>query len=349
MNASAKSDLLYSLLQSRSMACRILQAGLSVAAGAYGLAVALREQALARGYLSSHRLPAPVVSIGNITVGGTGKTPATIWVVQKLREMNAPAPVILSRGYGQDESKLLAERLPDIPHFTHPRRFLAGCRAIQELGHALCFVLDDGFQHRRLWRDLDIVLLDATRPFGFGHLLPRGLLREPVSRLCRADVILFTRCDQVAPESLETLSTQVRHLSPRALQARAIHAPLSVRELGQGPKYPPLFLAGKKCFVFAGIGNPGSFSATVRQMGASLAGQCFFKDHHAYSRSDLVYLSQAAEKSGADGLATTAKDAVKLAGLELGSLSIWVVDIEFRVCENEAGVLGRLRAAVGCR
>lgn len=334
-------------LQSDShMAARVLRLLLRGVAGGYSVGVRLREFGFQHGYWQTTTLPVPVISVGNITTGGTGKTPAVIWLVRKLQEMGKRQPVILSRGYGQDEVRLLQESLPAIPHFTHRRRAKAGQEALQKLGQQLCFVLDDGFQHRRLVRDVDIVLIDATNPFGYGYLVPRGLLREPLSQLRRAHAIILTRCNQVQPESLQSLSKRIRELAPHALQAQAIHAPKALRLLGKSESYPPSFLWGKTCLLFAGIGNPQSFYRTAATLGIHIAQSVYFLDHHAYSAADLSKLVDQACLARAKCLLTTAKDAVKLLALPTPPLPIWILDIELEIQSGEAELVKLLQPLI---
>ncbi|HZW29293.1 MAG TPA: tetraacyldisaccharide 4'-kinase, partial [Isosphaeraceae bacterium] len=188
--------------QTRGPAAVVARTLLSCAAAGYGAAIALRNGSFEHGWLRVHRLGVPVVSVGNLTVGGTGKTPMVEWLARWFRARRRRV-VIVSRGYRgeqglNDEGLVLEENLPDVPHLQDRDRVRAGRVALQEL-EADILVLDDGFQHRRLARDLDVVLIDALEPFGLGHLLPRGLLREPVRSLRRADLVVLSRADLVDP------------------------------------------------------------------------------------------------------------------------------------------------------
>ena len=171
----------------------------------------------------------PVISVGNITTGGTGKTPVVQWLASRLREMDRRVAIV-SRGYGaeagaqNDEAMELELSLPDVPHLQNPDRIEAARTAIEEL-ESQSIVLDDGFQHRRLGRDLDIVLLDALEPFGYGHLLPRGLLREPLSNLERADWIGLSRADQVDEETRSAIQQESQRRAPNCGWFEVIHRP----------------------------------------------------------------------------------------------------------------------------
>ena len=192
--------------------------GLRLASVPYGWAVAVRNGLFDRGWKSIERAGVPVVSVGNLTVGGTGKTPCVEYIASRLRQWDRRV-AILSRGYGSehgpnDEALVLEENLPDVPHLQGPDRVALARIAIEELESEV-LVLDDGFQHRRLARDLDVVLIDATQPWGFGYLLPRGLLRESPRGLRRAGAVVLTRCDQVDAAALAKLKGEVAKLAPR--------------------------------------------------------------------------------------------------------------------------------------
>ncbi len=189
--------------------------GLGGIAGLYRIGVGARNLAFDRGWKASHRAEVPVVSVGNLTLGGTGKTPMVEWVARWYRARGVRV-AILSRGYGDssgmnDEGRVLEENLPDVPHLQAPDRVDLASRAVEELESEL-LVLDDGFQHRRLARDLDIVLLDALDPFGLGRIFPRGLLREPIGSLRRAGVVVLSRADLVDPShpSVDTRAGRAR-------------------------------------------------------------------------------------------------------------------------------------------
>src|SRR4051812_18219253 len=201
---------------------------LGLAAAGYRLGVAERNRAFDRGWKAIHRVPVPVVSVGNLTLGGTGKTPMVEWVARWYRARDVRV-AILSRGYGQaeginDEGRVLEENLPDVPHLQDPDRVRSARIAVEELQTEL-IVLDDGFQHRRLGRDLDLVLLDALEPFGLGRLFPRGLLREPVTSLRRAGVVVLSRADLVDEATRRAIRAEAERRAGPLVWAEARHAP----------------------------------------------------------------------------------------------------------------------------
>lgn len=306
----------------------------------YTAAVALRN----RRYDHKNRsatLPVPVFSVGNITVGGTGKTPLVIDLVRRLEKMGRN-PAVLARGYGSgageanDEERLIRRRCPSVVCIADPDRTRAGQVALERFG-ADILVLDDGFQHRRLARTLDIVVVDATCPFGYGHLLPRGLLREPVQSLRRADVIVLTRCDQVSRGTLEGLKERLAKLAPEATRLSSCHRVVGVETLdGNQWNGTPL---GKRGALFAGIGHPGAFLTTVREMGLEIVGTKWFPDHHRYTHGDVASLLREGAFPSHEFLLTTEKDAVKLVALKgIDPSRIAVVKIEIDFC-NDNGTI----------
>ena len=285
-------------------------------AAVYGRAVALRNAWFDRNGPTA-RLPVPVVSVGNLTVGGTGKTPFVIDLVRRLDTLGF-SPSVVARGYGaspgepNDEQKLIQKNCPSVPYVSDPDRRRGGELACERFG-ADVIVLDDGFQHRRLARDLDIVLVDATCPFGFGHVLPRGLLREPVIGLRRAHMVVLTRCDQVSRTELARIEARLRELAPDAAHLKCNHRVTAIERLDG------TVVAGglddKRVVLFAGIAHPRSFLTTVTSLGAEVVGTRWFLDHHGYTLRDLRSLLHPKRFPSHDFLVTTEKDAVKLAEL----------------------------------
>lgn len=320
----------------------------------YGLVTRARNLLFDRGVLRAQRVDLPVVSVGNLTAGGTGKTPFSIWLARRLMALGR-RPAILSRGYGaraesgiSDEAELLARALPDTPHLTDRDRV----RAARELeGRAVdVVILDDGFQHRRLARDLDIVLIDATRPFGFApdergrwlraHL-PRGLLREAPRGLARADVICLTRTDQVCAQQLEALRAELFELAPGKAVLETRHRCVAARQHSGVPGpggwlLSPEALAGREVDLVSGIGHPRAFEATLAATGARIAQHRVFPDHHDFTPEDL-------EGLGADGreLVTTTKDATKL---EAFGRPFWSIEIAIDVVSGDAALTALLEA-----
>lgn len=290
------------------------------------------------------RVGVPVISIGNITVGGTGKTPCVEYVATLFRD-HGIVTAILSRGYGSevgrnDEAMVLEENLPDVPHLQGADRVELARTAIEEL-ESECLILDDGFQHRRLGRDFDVVLIDATDPWGGGYLLPRGGLREPRGRLSRADFILITRVDQAADVS--RLLTEIVRYAPGKPIAQSVHRPIELVN-GSDPISPDE-LSGKTVGAFCGIGNPSAFRRTLADLKANVVDLKEFPDHHPYARADVDALSRWAESLPKDAMiVTTQKDWVKLRVTELAGRPLYAIRIGLQLTAGKEEFEGMLLA-----
>jgi len=323
------------------------RAGLRIAAWAYGAIVSLRNLGFDRGWLKSHRVRIPVVSVGNLTLGGTGKTPMVEWVARWFRRRGIRV-AILSRGYGQegglnDEGRVLEENLPDVPHLQGPDRVTLARIAVLEIETEL-IVLDDGFQHRRLARDVDLVLIDALEPFGLEHLFPRGLLREPVRSLGRASVVVLSRADLITPDGRAAIRSAAESVAGPLQWVEARHAPLCLVDL-QGITSALDPLNDMSVAAFCGIGNPEGFRRTVVPLCRKLLDLRIFPDHHNYSASDVLALERWAEGLGANLVLTTQKDLVKLRASVLGLAPLRALRIGLEVTDGRAildDVLARL-------
>jgi tetraacyldisaccharide 4'-kinase len=324
--------------------------GLRAASLPYGLAVRLRNAAYQRGWLHSERVSVPVVSVGNLTAGGTGKTPCVEYVARFYRGLDRRV-AILSRGYGSeggrnDEALVLEENLPDVPHLQGADRIALAHTAIEELESEV-LVLDDGFQHRRLARDLDLVLVDTTLPWGHGHLLPRGLLREPRSSLRRAGVILLTRCDQAAAEQRERLRQTIGRIAPDVPVIETSHRPTELSNPDE-ERAPLELLREGPTAAFCGIGNPEAFRRTLLALGARPDAFRVYPDHHAYDHTDVEELRRWADSlAPGTAIVTTQKDLVKLRLSRLGDRPLWCVRIRLHVESGQDVLDARLQSAIG--
>jgi tetraacyldisaccharide 4'-kinase len=299
----------------------------------YGEIGRLRARCYANGVLKQKRLGKPVISVGNLTVGGTGKTPMVIWLAERLMAQGDRVG-ILSRGYKgkggtSDEIEMMKSRLQGRAMFgVGADRFEQGKRLESSVD---VFLLDDGFQHLLLARDLDILLIDASQPLVRQTLLPTGRLREPVSAMARADVLVFTRTETVAGtgaaierlQDFPVFSAATRLMGFRHLGTDA--PALSRDDIGPGPFY-----------AFCGIGNPRAFFQDLQNWRLHVADRCEFPDHHRYDARDARELEQAAERVGAKALLTTEKDAQNLAGLQFAATPVFVVLIDLEVSKAEA-------------
>ncbi len=284
----------------------------------YGAVTAIRNHAFDAGWKQVHRLSVPVVSIGNLTVGGTGKTPTAAWL-GALAAQRGRRPGVLARGYGRaegavlnDEGMMLAARLPELLQEQDPDRVAGGKRLVERGCDYV--VLDDGFQHRRLHRDLDVVCLDAWRPFGNGQCLPAGDLREYRSGLRRAGLVLLTRSGGLTREQIAARVQRIRQLARRDdLTVHACeHAPTKLIEQPAGAEREATELAGRRVVLLSAIARPASFLATVTELGAEVVRELRYRDHHRFTAAEIERAVEAATAADAV-LLTTEKDDVKLA------------------------------------
>jgi tetraacyldisaccharide 4'-kinase len=290
---------------------------LGIAAHVYRIITGVRNFLFSKEWLKIHRADVPVISIGNITTGGTGKTPLVIRLCNFLQNSGSKC-AILTRGYKADENHgdepaVLAESCPGVQVVVNPNRIAGAVEAISRFG-AKVLIMDDGFQHRRLGRDLDIVAIDGTVPFGFGKLLPAGLLREPVDSLKRADAAVITRCDQVDEAELTQLEGKLRQVNPQMVIAKSVHAPVCAKSI-DNKEINLEELEGKKIFAFCGIGNPDAFLSTVKGLGAELVGSKVFDDHYHYTNECLADIYEQAKSLNAELILTTQKDRVSFSSL----------------------------------
>ncbi len=330
----------------RSATARLLLSPLSVV---YGVYVRVRLLLYARGWLRQKRLRGTVISIGNLTVGGTGKTPMVLWLAERLHAQGKKV-AILSRGYrgsngSSDEIELMKQRLQDRVEFGIGRnRFLEGKR-IESQRNIDVFLLDDGFQHLALARDLDIVLIDASREMAKEQLLPAGNLREPFSAMMRANLLVFTRVEN-APSARAAIQKmgkiRVFAAETRLVGFRLLGGDTTIFQaetLGPGP-----------FFAFCGIGNPEAFFCNLESWRVPVAGTRVFRDHFRYGARDIALLERAATQANVKALVTTEKDAQNLAGLRFPSIPVYisVIDLELAPEDDLLAVVDRaLETRVG--
>jgi tetraacyldisaccharide 4'-kinase len=311
----------------------------------YGAVVRLRARLYAQGILKQQRLNRPVISVGNLTVGGTGKTPIVIWLAERLLAEGHRVG-ILSRGYKgspgtSDEIELMKFRLQERALFgVGADRYEQGRRLEANVD---VFLLDDGFQHLQLARDVDILLLDAAQPLAKQKMLPTGRLREPVAAMARADLLVITRTETVpgTGAAIEKLQGYpVFSAATRLIGFRQFGAGIQVlppEEIGAGPFY-----------AFCGIGNPRAFFQDLQNWKFTLAGQCEFPDHHRYDARDAHELEEAARTAEAKALITTEKDAQNLSGVNFAAFPAYIVMIDLDV-SNEAALLAFIREKMEAR
>lgn len=312
----------------------------------YTLAVRWRNRRYDLGTAQIHEVGVPVVSVGNLTLGGTGKTPAVEWLARWFAQ-HGVAVAVVSRGYGadgkgpNDEALELRDRLPGVVHVQDPDRVAAAEQAIRQSGCQLV-LLDDAFQHRRIARQLDIVLLDALEPFGFRHVFPRGTLREPIEGLRRADVVLLTRADLLAPSQRDQIRREAMHHARDAVWAEVVHSPRAFRCFS-GAEQPIVSLAGEPVAAFCGLGNPAGFRHTLHVCRCRVVDFREFADHYRYAQADIDALAHWADRLDAAAVVTTHKDLVKVGVERLGRLPLWAVTIALDFLTGQEEFEAKLR------
>jgi tetraacyldisaccharide 4'-kinase len=313
----------------------------------YASVVCLRNRRFDRDADLAQQVSIPVISVGNVTVGGTGKTPLVAWLARWCRQRDKRVTLI-SRGYKaeagsrNDEALELERQLDDVPHLQNPDRVEAARAAVEELD-AEIIVLDDAFQHRRIHRDLDIVLIDALSPFGYGHLLPRGLLREPLAGLRRADVVALSRADLVDRPARNHIWTEVRKYTRNATCVEIAHQPLSLINWN-GQRRTIDEFAGSRLGAFCGIGNPQGFQRTLSACHLDFVAFRAFPDHHSYQHADLEQLAEWSRSEKLAAVLCTGKDQVKLQVDRLDETPVWALEIGIQFLSGEAEMQARLES-----
>lgn len=328
----------------------ILQTLLRMLSWVYAVIVQVRTWCYQAGALRRRRLPVPVLSVGNLTLGGTGKTPTVIQIAALLQQFGK-RPAVVSRGYGRrdestvqtvsdgtsiltsigeggDEPVLIAQRLAGVPVVVGSDRYQAGAYALSRFNSDV-IVLDDGFQHMGLRRDLDIVLLNGADPFGKDLLFPAGILREPLSSLRRAQLVLITHADAV--RDLTALTSRIRRYCAAPIFTSR-YAPRDIVHVATGESRPLAALRGTATLAFSGIARPASFVSLLAGIGADIRSERHYPDHHAFTKADLAGLYQQAVDTGAVMIITTEKDAVRLQ--EMNPEGIWALRVELEVQER---------------
>ncbi|OGW00607.1 MAG: tetraacyldisaccharide 4'-kinase [Nitrospinae bacterium RIFCSPLOWO2_01_FULL_39_10] len=332
----------------------ILSLTLLILSWIYGFGHFLRLTFYRTGILKTKTLPVPVISIGNLTAGGTGKTPAVIMIAEFLEGMGKKVAV-LSRGYkgkaegeinvvsdgnnvfmnplqSGDEPYMMAARLKGIPVITGSDRYKTGKYAIEKFGTEV-ILLDDGYQHVQLNRNLNILLLDSNSPFGNGYILPRGTLREPPSYINRSDVIILTKD--------KGQKSEVRSQKSEVCKSRYVSE--SFIDMNNNKTIALDEAKGKKIFAFCGIASPDSFKNSLKEAVIDIKGFVSFEDHYQFSRDDIDSLISKAKETGSEILITTEKDAVRLKGFEPISFPIWILKIRMEISEGKEILLSKIR------
>lgn len=322
-------------------------------------AISIRGLFYKLGVFKSDQLSKPVISVGNITVGGSGKTPLVQWIAKQLKKQERK-PAVLIRGYMDkkvqetaaqvpfsDEAELLRDSLKDTPILVGPNRIENAKKALKEKDVDV-FILDDGFQHRQLSRNLDVVVIDTTNPFGNGHLIPRGILREPISSLLRAHVIVLTKTD-LDQKRVEDIKGLLKTFCPDVPVVETIHKPTELIDLCSNKSSDVSSIKGKDIYVVSSIGNPIAFERTLENLGANLKKKISFMDHYLYNKEDIERLINDCRINSINTIITTQKDAVKLQefkSLFEGQIEVLVLRIEISITHGKDQFLERITSVL---
>ncbi|MDT3779542.1 tetraacyldisaccharide 4'-kinase [Nitrospira sp. MA-1] len=331
----------------------------------YGAVGRLRRMAYQHGWLPQHRLPKPVISVGNMTVGGTGKTPLVMWLAARLHEKGKRV-AILSRGYGRqcptvnrlvsdgvslkgdwrsvgDEAMLMAQKCPWAIVAVGTDRYQLG-QWVLEQASCDCFLLDDGFQHLSLFRDLDVVLFDATDVEGLSGVLPAGRMREPLSAAKWATTIVFSRTEQKV--SVEALQHRIEQSVGKSIVPLRLETePGMFTHIATGETQQAKAFKDRSSLLFSGIGNPCSFRSSIVSCGLTVSEEVRYPDHFAYSEKDVEAIRLKMRRSGLDLAITTEKDALKIKEHLTRDDAFWALDVRVRMTQGEDRLREQLHAS----
>ncbi len=328
----------------KGLIATLIKSTLSTLTYPYLTVLKTRNVLYKNGIIKSTRLPVKIFSIGNITTGGTGKTPLVENMAKTLCQCGKKV-AILSRGYGannlshnkndviNDECIALRKNLHDVHILVGKDRVENGEKAIRDYG-VDCIILDDGFQHFKLKRDLNVVVIDSLNPFGGEYLLPRGSLREPLESLRRADIFIISHCDQSSEKTIKSIYTRLKQLNSDAPVCESIHRPVLLEDITGSSSLGLEWLKRKKIYGLSAIGNPESFASTLKGLGAELIKHRVYCDHHAYTLRELDGVVSEAKLLGVDAIVVTQKDIVKIRNMNIKNANILTLRIEFEITEG---------------
>ena len=330
--------------ESRGIVASCSRAGLHLLSYGYAFGVTIRNGLFNSGLKSIIAPEVPTVAVGNITTGGTGKTPVVAYLTNWFSERGF-SPAILSRGYrsmesGENDEKLVLDRLcVGVSHLQNPDRVASAQLAVRDGAQVL--ILDDAYQHRRVGRDLNLCLIDATNPWGYGYLLPRGLLRESRRELSRADLIVLTRTDQISPADLDELISEIQREVQEVPLVLSKFTPTGFRTL-RGETLTLEECRNQSSIAFCAIGNPDGFQRSLNLCDCASEQLVTFPDHHHYSAEDCVELAKTASDRNCSLLLTTLKDLVKLPADAFSGLTVAALDITLEIVDGEEALISRL-------
>ncbi|MHC4268157.1 MAG: tetraacyldisaccharide 4'-kinase [Planctomycetota bacterium] len=330
--------------QKKGLIATLIKSTLSTLTYPYLAVLKTRNILYENGIIKSTRLPVKIFSIGNITTGGTGKTPLVENMAKTLHQSGKKV-AILSRGYGgnnlsqknngsvNDECLTLKENLQDVHILVGKDRVKNGEKAIKDY-EVDCIILDDGFQHFKLYRDLDVVVIDSLNPFGGEYLIPRGSLREPLKTLKRADIFIISHCDQSSEDTIKSIYTRLKQLNVDAHVCESIHRPVHIENITDNSILKPEWLNGKRIYGLSAIGNPESFASTLKGLDAVLIKHRIYCDHHVYTKEEIDGVISEANSLGADAIVVTQKDIVKMRKMNIEEADILSLKIEMEITKG---------------
>ncbi len=326
----------------------VLSALLNLAAWGYGLGVRTVRWLYENKVLARKRLPYPVISVGNLTWGGSGKTPFVEYLARKIGT-HRRVPLVLTRGYSHDEVLELQHHLPAAVIGAGKNRAKAAERVKKEKRHVDIALLDDGLQHQALERDVDIVVVNSLNPFGNGKLIPRGILREPLAVLNRAAIIVLTHVNLVSPEDLKALKEKIRVFAPQAQLVETFMEVLFLYRAKTRVRTPLEKMAGKRVATFAAVGTPRSFQLVLQRFHLKTVRNFEFLDHHEYLQEELLKIKEVAQSAGAEEILTTEKDFYRSRELITNTLNPLVLAARLRVVSGEEILTDRLFRLLGVK
>ncbi len=320
--------------------------GLSLFSFVYGFAVRTRRSFYEKNIFKRSRLPYPVISIGNITWGGTGKTPFAELLARKISTFKK-TPLVLTRGYSHDEALELQHHLPMAVVGVGRDRLKVARRVAEEKRRVDVALLDDGFQHQKLFRDAEWILINAINPFGNGKLIPRGILREPLETLSRASVIVITHGNLISLEENKKLKETLKSFAPQAQFVETAMEPLFLYRAKTRVRFSLDKLEGKKVATFAGVGTPRSFQLLLQRAGLKTVRNFEFLDHHNYSRKDLKQIKDISQSAAAEEILTTEKDFFRAKNLISEHLNPLVLAARMKIVSGEDVLTEQITSLLG--
>ncbi|MFH1665164.1 MAG: tetraacyldisaccharide 4'-kinase [Candidatus Omnitrophota bacterium] len=310
----------------------------------YAIGIKIVDWAYRSGLRKAHRVSVPVVSVGNITLGGTGKTPFSMFAAEYFKGQGRK-PAILMRGYGGDENRMITDELPDVPVFTGQDR-VRGARRAVSCGRDI-LILDDGFQHRRIARDLDILMIDGVSFSGKRRIFPHGVFREPLSSAGRSDIIVLTKAEKAPEGRGDDIVKRLRKEFPDKPVAVMVYRPSFLTDAA-GAMRPVDSLRGKKVSLVSGIADPDHFAFLAERSGAVIVARRDYDDHHRYSQSDICDILRESGEKQAENILVTGKDMVKMKDLDISGIEarLLVLNITVDIIEGKESLIAGFNSVI---